>query len=72
MNSLINQETLIYSLELTYSMIRFDQAEGHDLAITQFYNKLFLAGHFLVEIQVPLHDKIIIQYFGSEKTTVWT
>ena len=32
MNSLIKQEALIYSLELTYSTIYFVQAEGHVLA----------------------------------------
>jgi len=38
-------------LELTYSMRRFDQAEGHVLAIIQFYKRQFLAGHS----QVKLH-----------------
>jgi len=45
MKSLINQETLICYLELTYSTICFDQTEGHALAITQFYKRQFLAGH---------------------------
>jgi len=56
MNSLINLETLIYSLELTYSTRCFEQTEGHVLAITQFYKRQFLAGHSQVELQPPLNN----------------
>ena len=67
-----NQETLIYSLELTYSMICFDQAERHAVAITQFYKRQFLAGHYHVEHQPPLHSMTHSLYFCSEKTTIWS
>jgi len=71
MKSLINQEALIYSLELTYSTICFDQAEGHDLGITQFYKRQFLAGNSQVELQLPLHSMTLSLPFCSEKTAVW-
>jgi len=72
MNSLVNQEALIYSLELTYSTRCFDQAEGHALAITQFYKRHFLAGHSQVELQPLLHSMTLSLHFCSEKTTVWS
>jgi len=72
MNSLINQEAVIYSLELTYSTVCFDRAEGHVLEINKFYKRTFLGWNFQVEIQLPLHGMTLSIYFCSEKTTVWS
>jgi len=71
MKSLINQGALIYYLEQTYSTRCFDQAEGHVLAIIQFYKRQFLAGHSLVELQPPLHSMTLSLYFSYEKTSFW-
>ena len=68
MNSLVNQEALIYSLELTYSTRCLDQAEGHALAITQFYKRQFLATHPQVELQPLLHSMTLSIHFCCEKT----
>jgi hypothetical protein len=51
MSILINQEALIYSEELTYSMRCFNQAGAYALATSQYYKKQFWAGQFLVERQ---------------------
>ena len=70
--SLIKQETLIYSLELTYSTRCFDQTEGKFLAFTQLYKGEFLAGHSLVNLQPLLHSLTPSLHFCSEKTTIWS
>jgi len=70
MKSLIKQETLIYSLELTYSTICFNQTERPVLTITQFYKTQFLTGQSQVELQLPLHSMTLSIHFCYEKTTV--
>jgi len=54
MSSLINQEALIYSQELTYTMRYFNQAGAHALVTSQYYKKQFWAGQFLVERQTQI------------------
>jgi len=67
MNSLIKQEALIYSLELTNSTIYFDQAEGHVFSITKFYKRQFLAGLPQVELQPPLHSITLGLHFCTDR-----
>jgi hypothetical protein len=64
---LINQEASTYSLEPTFSVKSFGQAGIHVLAISQFYKKQFLAGHFRFELQLS-HRMTFNVHFSYEKT----
>jgi len=59
---------LIIGADLFYDMLR--SGRRHVLATTQFYKKQFLAGHILVELQLPQHGIILSLNFCSENTTV--
>jgi len=62
-----NQETLFYTLELTYSTRCFDQAELHGLTITHFHKRYVLTGHSLLELQPLLHSMTLRPHFSSER-----